>query len=84
VVKSEDAGKTWQDLTQNLPTPQNDAGDAPAPAVADLTYRQLHGNIYAKDQFTFIAEWDSDGAGDYRGWLLKTTDDGVTWTQVQL
>lgn len=79
VVKSDDAGKTWENLTQNIDDPPNTAGDSPAPTVADVTFKRLHGDIHTKDEFYFIVEWEPS-TDDWRGWILKTADDGITWT----
>lgn len=83
VVKSEDAGKTWEDLTQNIDDPPNTAGDSPAPTVADVTFKRVHGDIHTKDEFFFIVEWEPT-ANDWRGWAIKTTDDGVNWSWASL
>ncbi|MHC4397128.1 MAG: hypothetical protein ACYS1A_15925, partial [Planctomycetota bacterium] len=79
ITKSEDAGKSWQNLTQNIDDPPNTAGDSPAPTVADVTFKRIHGDIHTKNEFFFIVEWESS-ANDWRGWMLRTDDDGVTWT----
>jgi hypothetical protein len=79
VTRSEDAGKSWIDLTPNIDDPPNDAADSPAPTVADVTFKRLHGDIHTKDEFFFIVEWEPS-TRDWRGWMLKTADDGVTWT----
>jgi hypothetical protein len=78
IVKSDDAGKTWQDLTQNIDDPPNTFGDSPAPTVADVTFKRVHGDIHTKNEFFFIAEWAT--VDDWRGWVLKTTDDGITYS----
>jgi hypothetical protein len=79
VVKSEDAGKTWQNLTQNITDPPNTVGDSPAPTVADVTFKNISGDIHTKDEFYLIVEWEPT-ATDWRGWIIRTTDDGVNWT----
>lgn len=76
IVRSEDAGKAWQDETQNIDTPPNSWSDSPAPAVSDVTFIQVHGNIHANGQF--IALGIISTALAERSWVLKTTDDWVT------
>jgi hypothetical protein len=66
-------------LTPNIDDPPNDAADSPAPTVADVTFKRLHGDIHTKDEFFFIVEWEPT-ANDWRGWIIKTADDGVVWT----
>ncbi len=78
IVRSEDAGKNWEDVTVYLPDPPNDWSDSPAPTVADLTYKQIHADIHHKDTFYVLSEWQVTGTA-WRGWLSKTTDDGKTW-----
>jgi len=78
IVRSEDAAKNWEDVTVYLTDPPNDWTDSPAPTAADLTYKQIHADIHHKDTFYVLAEWQNT-AGSWRGWLLKTADDGKTW-----
>jgi hypothetical protein len=83
IVRSEDAGKTWQDVTQNIDTPPNTAGDSPAPAVVDVTFLEVHGDIHSKNRFVVPVNWISS-ANIERSWIIETTDDGVTWTWTEL
>ncbi len=83
VTRSEDAGKSWIDLTSNITDPPNTAVDSPAPTVADVTFKRLHGDIHTINEFFFIVEWDATGS-DWRGWMLKTADNGVTWSWTSL
>jgi hypothetical protein len=82
VAKSEDAGKSWQNLTQNIDTPPNTWTDTPAPTVADITFSPIHADIHTKDEFTLLANFES--AGLERAWFVKTEDDGVTWSWTPL
>lgn len=77
IARSNNAGKSWQDLTPNLGTPPNDWGDSPAPAATDLTYTQIRGDIHNLNTFYAAARWQTSG-GDWRSWLLKTTDNWTT------
>jgi hypothetical protein len=79
IVCSEDAGQNWHDLTVYLSDPPNGWSDSPAPTVADLTFKQLHGDIHHQGTFYALAEWQN-GGGEWRGWLLKTAGDGQSWT----
>jgi len=79
IVRSEDAGKTWQNLTPNIDNPPNSANDSPAPTVADVTFKAVHGDIHAQNTFFSIVEWEPS-ANDWRGWIITTADAGVTWT----
>lgn len=83
VAKSEDAGKTWQDLTQNIDDPPNTAEDSPAPTVADVTFKNISGDIHTKNEFYLIVEWEPSAAV-WRGWTIKTIDDGVNWEWVTI
>jgi hypothetical protein len=73
VVKSEDAGKTWQDLTTFFGTPPNDAGDSPAPTISDVTFEQVHATIHALDNFVISASWDSGQGGSGGGAIDPST-----------
>jgi len=79
IRKSEDAGNNWADYTQYVGTPPNDIGDSPAPTNTDLIYRKIHGDIHNQGKFVVIATWQN-GASTWRSWVLRTTDDGFTWT----
>lgn len=79
VAKSDDAGKHWQDLSPNIGDPPNVADDSPAPTFSDVTIKRVHGDIHTKDEFFFIVEWEN-ASNVWRGWILKTTDDGTNWT----
>lgn len=82
---SHDGGDTW---TQKLPSSVSDIwGDAPAPAVADLTFEKL---LFAGGRLFAIANWQN-GSGDERSWLFYTDDAEavrsdatatVTWSEV--
>jgi hypothetical protein len=78
VVKSDDAGKSWQVLTQNIDDPENVGGDSPAPTAETVTYTIIRGDIHHKDTFYFLAIWENT-ANEWRTWTFKIDDDGVTW-----
>ncbi|MEO0727541.1 MAG: T9SS type A sorting domain-containing protein [Bacteroidota bacterium] len=68
MFRSEDGGESWQSITQNIPpTFQGKIQLSHAPSNPDIVYASI-GN-----GFTF-----QDGAT----WLLRSTDFGATWTQV--
>jgi hypothetical protein len=83
IVKSEDAGKSWENLTQNIGAIPNTIGDSPAPTSADLTYLMVHGDIHGLDRFVIIGNW-TNGSAEERSWILETTDNGVNWTITEL
>jgi len=79
IRRSIDAGVTWEDVTYRLGDPPNTHGDSPAPTLADLRFIQAHGSINYFGQFWAAAHWET-GGGDERGYLIKTTDNGYSWT----
>jgi hypothetical protein len=83
VRRSIDAGKTWADFTQYIDDPPNTGGDIPAPTTADVTFKQMRGDIHTHQEFFCIVEWEP-AANDWRGWIIKTNDNGYTWTWVSL
>jgi len=78
LVRSVDSGKTWADITPQT-DPPNTWNDSPAPTATDLDYVALHGDIHNDGTFYALARWQN-GSGAWRGWLLKTTDDGERWS----
>jgi hypothetical protein len=78
MVRSTDSGKTWNDITPQT-DPDNDWSDDPAPTATDLDYVALHGDIHNEGTFYALAEWQND-SDEWRGWILKTQDDGKHWT----
>ncbi len=84
IGRSTDCGVTWLDVTPGE-DPPNAWLDAVAPTVSDLTFVQRTDNIHANKEHYFLAEWQEAG-GAWRGWLLKTDDDGAegSWTWMAL
>ena len=79
VARSENAGKNWTDLTANLLVPPVPEGDALISGTSP-TYTQIHGSNHLNKEFMMIAEYEiTPGAGDWRGWITRTKDDGATW-----
>ncbi len=78
IVRSVDAGKTWQDRTAFISDPPNVWEDSPAPTVADMTFVQVQGTIHTNQEFYFLASATIGGLR--RGWVLKTDDDGISFT----
>ena len=84
---SRDGGATW---TEKNPTSvANTWSDSPAPAISDLTFRQL---LFAGSQLYVIATWQ-EGGGDWRSTLYYTDNAPdvlsdaaatVTWVEVTL
>jgi hypothetical protein len=78
VVRSDDAGKNWIDVTPNIGNPPNLWDDSPAPTVADITFTVIQGNNYFIDNFHIIATWQPTGS-DERTWIARTSDNGASW-----
>lgn len=78
IYRTTDQGVTWTNMTPGT-DPPNDAGDTPAPTATDVTYIWYEGDIYTNQQHIFGVRWQN-GSGTWRSWLLKTTDDGSTWS----
>jgi hypothetical protein len=83
IRRSADAGATWEDVTYRLGDPPNTHGDSPAPTLADIRFIQVHGSINHFGQFWTAGHWET-GGGDERGYLVKTTDNGYSWTWVSV
>ncbi len=77
IYRSVDCGVTWSEVTP-VENPPNSWSDDPAPTVDDVIFIQRVDNIHVNGQHIFLAEWQN-GLSRWRGWLLKTTDDGITW-----
>lgn len=78
IYRSPDGGVTWVDVTPTT-DPPNAWSDTPAPTVADLQFVCVKGNMFLLNWFYVLARWEN-GSGDYRGWLLWTEDNGVSWS----
>lgn len=78
IVRSENAGMSWMDVTPLDAEVPNPWGLDPAPTTADITIKQLHGDIHNQGTFFALADYH-DGANVY-GWLGKTEDDFATFT----
>ncbi|KKL73344.1 hypothetical protein LCGC14_2075860, partial [marine sediment metagenome] len=83
IRKSLDAGKNWSDITQFIDDPPNSAGDSPGPTTADVTFKQMSGDIHTLGEYFCIVEWEP-AANDWRGWILRTVDNGIIWVWVTL
>jgi hypothetical protein len=82
IYRSENLGEDWV-LTLPDTDPPNDWSDSPAPTVADLTFTQRTDNIHKNGSHYFLAEWQESG-GAWRGWLLATDDDALSWSWISL
>jgi hypothetical protein len=77
-AKSEDDMVTWSVMYSLLTVPQNFAGDAPAPALADLDWYCVCYDRVVQDMVYIL------GGTGTRTWIYWTTDGGVTWANWQV
>jgi hypothetical protein len=75
------SGGSWEKLSTG--NPPNAWNDSPAPTASDLTYTAISGRNDPNPAVYALAEWQNED-DVWRGWLLKTEDDGLTWTCVAL
>jgi hypothetical protein len=83
IRKSDDAGKSWSDITQFVSDPPNTFGDGPAPTAEVVDYTQIHGDIHQQGGYLLTINWVS-GTAEVRSWVLLTTDNFSTssWTSI--
>lgn len=81
IKRSTDGGQNWSDITPG--SVDNDAGDSPAPAVANLDFKFLSPNFLIQGEFVALATWEESG-GEERAWLYYTDDDGATWSHTSV
>ncbi len=74
---SHDGGQTWHRLALN--DPPNSWGDAPAPTATTVYYTQIIIDPNDPQKFYVAVNWQN-GAGNWRAWLLRTTDRWATHT----
>lgn len=77
IRRSTNSGQTWSTLAPG--NPPNDAGDSPAPVLANLTFLEVDGSWGNQNTFVWLARWQN-GSGDWRTWLLYTGNSGSTFT----
>lgn len=82
IYRSINCGVTWAEVTPTE-NPPNFYSDTPAPTMADVIFVQRADNIHNNGHHYFLARWQNVG-GLYRGAILKTTDDCVSWTWYSL
>lgn len=79
IYRSTDCGRNWIAVT-GMGDPSNDWADSPAPTFAASEVVMLSDNIYRSGERYFLVRW-ANGAGDWRGWVLKSEGDGAgAWT----
>jgi len=76
VARSTDEGTSWTQFTMS--TPENDAGDSPAPAVSDLDWYCIAFNPAYEDEVYVLA------GSATRVWVYWTDDYGTTWYNWQV
>lgn len=77
IRRSTDAGRTWEDVTP-LTDPPNSWNDVTAPTAATVYYNQGVPDFCNEKVHYWIAYYMEVG-GAYRGYLLKTSDNGRSW-----
>jgi hypothetical protein len=77
IRRSINSGQSFSTLSPG--NPPNDAGDSPAPVLANLTFTEVEANKIVDGTFVWTARWLS-GGGNWRSWLLSTDDNGATFT----
>jgi hypothetical protein len=82
LTRSRDSGKTWGDHTVYMDAPPNSWGDSTAPSFTGTLVKQIVGDYFRQDTFYIMLQ--SVDAGNYRGWLYHTVDNGFNFTPYAL
>jgi hypothetical protein len=80
--QSKNSGKLWGDRTVYLDAAPNSWGDSAAPSFTGTLVKQIVGDFFRQDTFYIMLQ--SVDAGNYRGWLYHTVDDGFNFTPYAL
>jgi hypothetical protein len=83
IKRSIDGGKTFSIVTPTT-DPPNDAGDAVAPTVGNVTFNELDASISTQGEFVALVTWQN-AASEWRTWLYHTDDDfstNGTWASI--
>lgn len=78
IKRSTDAFQTSPTDVTPATNPPNDAGDAPAPTVAQVEFIRVEGNTFFQDEFVAVGRWQN-ATSDWRSWIASTRDNGTTW-----
>lgn len=82
LTKSKDSGKNWSDHTAYMDAPPNSWSDAAAPSFTGTMVKQVLGDYLRENVFYILLQ--SVNAGNYRGWIYHTADDGFNFTPYAL
>jgi hypothetical protein len=77
IFRSTDAGRSWVDVTPAT-NPTNSWNDTPAPTPSDLYYEYGASDWHVNKRHYWIA-WYLNASSEYRGYLLYTDNDGLSW-----
>lgn len=80
--RSKDSGKNWSNHTVYMDAPPNSWGDVTAPSFTGTLVKQVLGDLFRENVFYILLQ--SVNAGNYRGWIYRTADDGFNFTPYAL
>jgi len=76
IKRSTDGGLTFSDVTPTT-NPPNDAGDAAAPTVGNVTFNELDASFTSQHEFVAMVTWQN-ASSEWRTWLYHTDDNFAT------
>ena len=83
LTRSPDTGQNWEDHTPYLENPPNSWADAVTPNITGTAIKQVMGDLFREDHLFLLAQNSGTGTA-YRGWLMRSTDAGFTFTSYAL
>jgi len=82
IYRSTDCGRSWSQVT-GMGDPPNDWNDSPSPTFANCDVVMGTPNNYRAGEWYFLVRWQN-GNSQWRGWILKCTGNGTSWTWISL